>query len=224
MKHQVGDIVTIKTREFFQGLPKYYKDCDDDTGKRLESEAGYADLYFAEDMLKYAGAKTEIKKVWEHGTYALEIDREAWEWSDECFEEEIEQKPIPLMKREEFVTEDLDEVWANLTKQQKQAIIASDTFREIIRKVKIWKGELVVCSNSQDDLAKLRNVTIARFWGIIGQTGRIETNVKCFNYCIRFSDIARILEQEDTVDRSGEYVDKILSASQIELVDPDAGN
>ena len=77
MKHKVGDIVKIKSREW------YNENKEKDGIVRLKEQP------FARSMSEYLGKTAKImeikmSKLW----YGLDIDEQWWNWTDEMFEDE----------------------------------------------------------------------------------------------------------------------------------------
>ena len=77
MKHKVGDIVKIKSREW------YNENKEKDGVVRLKEQP------FARSMSEYLGKTAKImeiktSKLW----YGLDIDEQWWNWTDEMFEDE----------------------------------------------------------------------------------------------------------------------------------------
>jgi len=76
MKHKIGDVVTIKSKEW------YSKNKD----KFGNVECGH--VYFVRGMSKYCGVIAVIKDV-DKGDelYSIDIDGYAYFWTDEMFED-----------------------------------------------------------------------------------------------------------------------------------------
>ena len=77
MKHKVGDIVKIKSREW------YNENKEKDGVVRLKEQP------FERSMSEYLGKTAKImeiktSKLW----YGLDIDEQWWNWTDEMFEDE----------------------------------------------------------------------------------------------------------------------------------------
>ena len=77
MKHKVGDIVKIKSREW------YNENKEKDGVVRLKEQL------FAQGMSEYLGKTAKImeiktSKLW----YGLDFDEQWWNWTDEMFEDE----------------------------------------------------------------------------------------------------------------------------------------
>ena len=78
MKHKVGDIVKIKSREW------YNENKEKDGVVRLKEQP------FERSMSEYLGKTAKImeiktSKLW----YGLDIDEQWWNWTDEMFEDEV---------------------------------------------------------------------------------------------------------------------------------------
>lgn len=74
MKHKVGDIVTIKSKEWYD-----------------KNKDGYGDIKcgkegFVEWMSEYCGWSSEIIG-YKDQCYILSVDKGEWLWTDEMFEE-----------------------------------------------------------------------------------------------------------------------------------------
>lgn len=75
MKYKVGDIVTIKSKEWY--------DENKDGDECIEFSAGC----FSLPMSAYCGRDAMVSRVYEY-TYGVDIDGGLWNWTDEMFEEE----------------------------------------------------------------------------------------------------------------------------------------
>lgn len=75
-KYKVGDIVTIKSEEWYNSNKN---GCGNISGEKVG---------FVSHMAEYCGKQSRITEVRRDGTYCLEIDSGQWAWEDYMFEEE----------------------------------------------------------------------------------------------------------------------------------------
>lgn len=87
MKHKIGDVVKIKSREWWASLPK-------NAYGNYESPGG---LLFNKDMVPYLGRTYTIERLTVSGYYKL--SGIGWSWADWMFEEptveDVEFEEIP---------------------------------------------------------------------------------------------------------------------------------
>lgn len=92
LKHRVGDIVKIKSREWY------------DKNKDLEGEIYLKDCAFAAPMAKYLGKTATITAITDSISYCLDIDKQDWHWhwTDDMFEDEVipKEKEVLAPKKE----------------------------------------------------------------------------------------------------------------------------
>lgn len=75
MKHKVGDIVRIKSREWYNINQGEY------------SKVRCGNIFFFEEMSVYCGKSAKIENIIDSEYYCLDVDNHEWFWSDEMFEE-----------------------------------------------------------------------------------------------------------------------------------------
>lgn len=73
MKHKVGDIVTIKSKEWY------------DKNKDQDGCLDFGVDCFMPHMSKYCGREAHITGLQDY-TYSIDIDNERWNWTDEMLE------------------------------------------------------------------------------------------------------------------------------------------
>ena len=104
MKHNVGDVVRIKSKEWYE---KNMNECRD-----IEPIGGT--IGFVKDMSKYCGMKATITHLIP-SYYKIDIDDSYWDWTDDMFEEEavVQQinnstsKPIDWEQRFYEISKDI---------------------------------------------------------------------------------------------------------------------